>query len=72
VERPTAPVGPVHHRRNGEARAIGSGHGAHIEKSALFVAVRGCENSAQVRDAWNPGGAADVDMVRTATGQRGR
>ena len=38
MERPAAPVGPVHHRGHGKACAIGSRHGAHIGKAHAIVA----------------------------------
>lgn len=39
MERPAAPVGPIHHRRHGKARAIGSRHGADIGETERLVAV---------------------------------
>jgi hypothetical protein len=33
MERPATPVGPVHHRRHGKARFIGSRHWVHMGKT---------------------------------------
>ena len=67
MERPAAPVGPVHHRGHGKACLIGSRHGAHIGKTASIVANGGGHSRDEERRRTAPGAAVSF---HTALGAR--